>query len=89
MPRPTRSPRAADRAAAPAKIAKIAKRCATCARIRPYEADDRFCFACGSEDIAGACDCGRAYDYALGETGALHCPRCGKSVAGLVDGFEA
>ena len=88
MPRPTRSrtsSSAADRAAPPAKVAK---RCATCARIRPYDPDDRFCFACGSDDVADACDCGRTFDYALGETGELHCPRCGKSLAGRVEGFE-
>ena len=86
MPRPTRSPRAADSRLAPALTPR---RCGTCGRIRAYEEGDHFCLVCGHEDLAAACDCGRAYDYALGETGALHCPRCGKSLAGRVEGFEA
>jgi hypothetical protein len=84
--RATRSARAADGTKAPAKVAK---RCGTCARFRAYEPGDAFCLVCGHEDLADACDCGRAYDYALGETGELHCPRCGKSLAGRVEGFEA
>jgi len=86
MARPTRSPRAADRATTPAKVAK---RCDTCGRFRAYEAGDHFCLVCGHEDLADACECGRAYDYALGESGELHCPRCGKSLAGRVQGFES
>ena len=62
MPRPTRSPRAAAKATTPAKVAK---RCGTCGRFRPYEPADAFCLVCGHEDLADACDCGRAYDYAL------------------------
>jgi hypothetical protein len=81
-PRPTRSPRAA----APAKLAR---RCGTCGRFRAYEPGDQFCLVCGHEDLASACECGRAYDYALAEAGELHCPRCGKSLAGRVEGFEA
>ena len=80
--RPTRSPRATT-------PLPQAKRCATCGRIRAYEPGDAFCLVCGHEDLAESCDCGRAYDYALGETGELHCPRCGKSLAGRVEGFEA
>lgn len=68
---------------------KVARRCATCARVRAYERDDRFCLACGSDDVREACDCGRAYDYALGEPGELYCPRCGRALAGRVEGFEA
>ena len=83
MPRPTRTPRAS---AAPLPQAK---RCGTCGRVRAYEAGDHFCLVCGHEDLAAECECGRAYDYALAETGELHCPRCGKSLAGRVDGFEA
>ena len=85
-PRITRAPRAADREPAPAKIAK---RCGTCARFRAYEPGDHFCLVCGHEDLADACECGRAFDYALAEHGELHCPRCGKSLAGRVEGFEA
>jgi hypothetical protein len=69
--------------------ARAARRCATCARIRPYQADDRFCYVCGSDALDAACECGREYDYALGEAGELHCPRCGKALAGRVEGFEA
>jgi hypothetical protein len=82
VPRPTRSPRAAT-------PARIAKRCATCARFRAYEPGDRFCLVCGSDDLEESCECGRAYDYALAETGEMHCPRCGRSLAGRVDGFES
>ena len=85
-PRPTRSPRAADTQKAPARIAK---RCGTCGRFRAYEPGDGYCLVCGHEDLAADCDCGRAFDYALAETGELHCPRCGKSLAGRVEGFEA
>ena len=86
MPRATRATRAADARPAPPRVAK---RCGTCGRFRAYEPDDRFCLVCGHEDLAEACDCGRAYDYALGESGELHCPRCGKSLAGRVQGFES
>ena len=86
MPRPTRTPRAADAAPAPRHVAK---RCGTCGRFRAYEPNDQFCLVCGHEHLESECACGRAYDYALGETGELHCPRCGKSLAGRVDGFEA
>ena len=94
MTRPTRTARtpraAASATASPAKSsAKVAKRCATCARFRAYEPADRFCLVCGGDDLEDACACGRAYDYALGEVGELHCPRCGKSLAGRVEGFEA
>ena len=89
--RPTRAPRATDARATDARTApaRTAKRCGTCGRFRGYEAGDRFCLVCGHEDLADACDCGRAFDYALEETGELHCPRCGKSLAGRVEGFEA
>jgi hypothetical protein len=84
--RPTRSARAADRAV---PLAKVAKRCGTCGRFRAYEPADGFCLVCGHEDLSEACECGRPFDYAIGETGDLHCPRCGKSLVRHVEGFEA
>lgn len=91
MPRPGRAPRAADARAADARTAraKVAKRCGTCGRFRAYEPADQFCLVCGHEHLADSCDCGRAFDYALAESGELHCPRCGKSLAGRVEGFES
>jgi hypothetical protein len=67
----------------------IVKRCATCGRFRPYEEDDRFCIGCGHDSLEAACECGRAYDYALAEPGdELHCPRCGRRLRGRSTGIE-
>ena len=50
------------------------KRCAVCSRFRAYEADDRFCLACGHEGLEGACDCGRTFEFAVHEAeGDLFC----------------
>jgi len=56
---------------------QITKRCTVCGRFRAYEADDQFCIPCGNEALEEECVCGRAFDYALGEDAAIHCPRCG------------
>ena len=67
----------------------VAKRCTVCARFRAYEADDRFCLSCGNEGLESACNCGRAFDYALHEAeGELHCPRCGRSLRGRASDFQ-
>jgi DNA-directed RNA polymerase subunit RPC12/RpoP len=67
----------------------IVKRCATCSRIRAYEDDDAFCLGCGIDSLESACECGRAYDYALTEPGdELHCPRCGRRLRGRATGIE-
>ena len=57
-----------------------ARRCTTCGRFRAYRDGDQHCIVCGSASLQAACDCGRPYDYVLGEPpqGALHCPRCGR-----------
>ena len=67
---------------------KVTKRCATCARFRAYDVDDAFCIACGSDGLAAECACGRDFDYALGEEGDLHCPRCGRRLRGRSSEFE-
>ena len=53
-------------------------RCGVCGRFRRYAEDDRYCLVCGTDALERACRCGRSYDYALDETGDLHCPRCGR-----------
>jgi len=58
---------------------QMTKRCTVCGRFRAYDADDRYCIGCGHDALASTCDCGRAFDYALAETGAIHCPRCGRA----------
>ena len=67
----------------------LTKRCATCGRFRGYEEEDRFCLVCGSDSLDAACECGRAFDYALAEEGDLHCPRCGKRLKGRSSEFDA
>ena len=64
-------------------------RCSTCGRFRAYHEGDRFCLVCGNQSIDSKCSCGREYDYALGEDGDLHCPRCGTPLRGRSLDFEA
>ena len=56
----------------------VTKRCTVCGRFRAYDADDVFCIGCGHDGLEAECQCGRAYDYALAESGDIHCPRCGR-----------
>jgi len=67
----------------------MTKRCSVCGRFRSYDPDDRYCIGCGNESLENACACGRAYDYALSETGAVHCPRCGRAFHGKSEEFDA
>jgi DNA-directed RNA polymerase subunit RPC12/RpoP len=60
----------------------VTKRCAVCGRFRAYDEDDEFCIGCGHEGLEAKCTCGRAYDYALAETGDIHCPKCGRVLRG-------
>lgn len=60
----------------------ITKRCTVCGRFRAYDADDAFCIVCGNEALDATCACGRAFAYALDETGDVHCPRCGRVLRG-------
>ncbi len=57
-------------------------RCAVCGRFRAYATDDEFCIVCGNDSLEPTCECGRAFDYALAETGDVHCPRCGRVLRG-------
>lgn len=68
---------------------EIAKRCAVCGRFRAYHEDDEYCIVCGHEALEAECSCGRPFDYALSETGPIHCPRCGKGFHGKSPEFEA
>ena len=61
----------------------VTKRCGVCGRFRAYEEDDEFCVVCGHDALESACPCGRAFEYALPETGDVHCPRCGRVLRGL------
>ena len=65
----------------------VTKRCAVCGRFRAYQPDDGYCIVCGHEALESNCDCGREYEYALGETGPIHCPRCGKAFHGKSSEF--
>jgi rRNA maturation endonuclease Nob1 len=67
----------------------VIKRCDACGRFRVYEEEDRFCLLCGSDELRDQCTCGRAFDYAMHETGDLFCPRCGTVVRGRANGFES
>jgi hypothetical protein len=64
------------------------RRCQVCGRLGQYEPDDRFCVACGSDDLADTCGCGRGFDYAVSEAGPLHCPRCGTTLRGRHPHFD-
>jgi hypothetical protein len=61
----------------------VTKRCAVCGRFRAYDEGDTFCIVCGNEDLEQHCSCGRDFEYALAESGDLHCPRCGRVLRGL------
>ncbi len=63
-------------------MTSITKRCATCGRFRAYDADDDFCIVCGNAPLEDQCGCGRRFDYALAESGDIHCPRCGMVLRG-------
>jgi hypothetical protein len=65
----------------------VTKRCSVCGRFRAYQADDGYCIVCGHEALESTCGCGREYEYALGETGSIHCPRCGKAFHGKSSEF--
>ena len=60
----------------------ITKRCAVCGRFRAYDPDDEFCIGCGHNALESQCACGRPFEYALPETGDIHCPRCGRVLRG-------
>ena len=68
---------------------RVTKRCSVCGRFRSYDHDDQFCIACGSEALEAECSCGRVFDYALNESGSIHCPRCGRAFHGKSQEFEA
>lgn len=68
--------------------AKITKRCAVCGRFRAYDPDDAYCLPCGHAALESACDCGRGFDYALQESGDMHCPRCGRVLRGRSSEFD-
>ena len=58
------------------------KRCGVCGRFRAYDPADEFCIVCGNDALEEHCICGRAFEYALAETGDIHCPRCGRVLRG-------
>ena len=67
---------------------KVTKRCVVCGRFRAYDADDRFCVACGNDGLEAHCECGRSFDYVLAEHGEIHCPKCGRHWGRRGEGFE-
>ena len=60
----------------------VTKRCAVCGRFRAYDPQDIFCIVCGHDELERHCACGRPFEYALAETGDIHCPRCGRVLRG-------
>lgn len=60
----------------------VTKRCAVCGRFRAYDPADAFCIVCGHDALEEQCACDRAFEYALAETGDIHCPRCGRVLRG-------
>ena len=60
----------------------VTKRCAVCGRFRAYDPDDEFCIICGHDALDVHCACGRDFEYALAESGDIHCPRCGHVLRG-------
>jgi hypothetical protein len=67
---------------------RLTKRCTVCGRFRSYDPDDQYCIGCGHDALESECSCGRSFDYALNETGPVHCPRCGKSFHGKSSEFQ-
>ena len=67
----------------------VTKRCPVCGRFRSYDPDDDFCIGCGHEGLEAACTCDRSFDYALAESGDIHCPRCGRVLRGRAPEFGA
>lgn len=67
----------------------VTKRCTVCGRFRAYDPDDRYCVGCGHDALESECSCGRPFEYALAESGPIHCPRCGKAFHGKSSEFDA
>jgi hypothetical protein len=64
------------------------KRCPTCTRFGPYEADDQYCVHCGHDGLEDSCSCGRRFDYPIPDEGPVHCPRCGKPFRGKAPEYD-
>jgi len=67
---------------------KTTKRCTVCGRFRAYDESDTYCIGCGQSALETECSCGRAYDYALAESGDRHCPRCGRAFHGVAADYD-